>query len=451
MSTDLERLIAESKERLGKHKEYLERTAQRGSGTSGVDQPVALSPPRTYSPARFAATATPQPAVAARPMTATSASARPTPTPGSYQQQQQQQQRAAYAAAPRNLSPEFLRGTNPDSPTYSGFNPYSSNIARAGHNNFGDPRSFADGSSPSAGRSKEQRAGFYLSGRPLTKVYERGQKFVGSRAQFLERQRQESWEKQMAECTFSPFVSKRAAKTQGRAQAAIGATPVQTKNQKTSSKSPSHSPSRQGGNNKFQEKSLLDWCVESDKSNVGFHVDAPSVFLHIQRQQDARKAKEEGESKLTIDTSHWVPKLTVPQEFHFGRTDQPIRALRKPMLQMVRLHSDDTDNNGSRPGSVSPGRRARGGFKSPPKRSGSAALVDGDGNDEAAIEARKAEQHRKFVAAQNQAAQQKTQIQQQSDEIAKLNGMIQSLKMESEAAKAKVREMALAQTISGAK
>jgi hypothetical protein len=480
MSVDLEALINQSKERLNRHKEYLDRTAERAAGTSRGDLPLSLSPLRTvtydggvpaapaYSPVRSPVQQQQQqqqqrqqqPYYTA-PAPATHARALSPATKAQQRRDQPRSQLASAGAAAGALPP------NPDSPSFSSWNPYGSRIARAGHANFGEPGAGGGDGSPRSG-SRGRRRGHYVTGRTPTKVYDRGQRFVEGRQAFLERERHEAGEREMRECTFSPFVSRKAAAAQGAGGSAggsaSGSAPATTRRSKGSGAGESLSPDGTGGaaataaaapgtaasavGDLGPGSDFLEWCVATDRANIGFHVDAPSVFLHIQRQQDARRARADGEAKLAIDTSHWRPRQTVPQEFHFGRSDQPIRSLRKPVLQaMVRLDSsrDGAGSNSGRAGSRSPRDRSR---QATPRAGASSKSPQRGGGDDEGDDERKRERLR-ALELQTAARQQREQLKDQSDEIARLHGLVATLRMESEAAKAKVREMALAATIQG--
>lgn len=450
MSVDLDALINQSKQRLSKHKEYLEKTSQR-TGYSSANNIAAINDDPSSSRRKTEE-------LSFSPLRPEERNPQFYANNNNNQNNIQNQQQPSTGFSP-------LQNQTQQTPQ---FNPYSSNIARAGYNNFGEPdqqQPLSSSRNHNNNSSSRGRPGFYLSSRTPTKVYDRGQKFVESRESFLERQRQEAWEKEMKDCTFSPFISRKAA-TMKSSGGNGGKSPSPERpganNKNNRSASEEGRPQQEnGGEPQLDNQEFLDWCVHSDKTNVGFHVDAPSVFLHIQRQQDARKQRAEGQAKLTVDTAHWRPKVTVPQEFNFGRSDQPIRSLKKPIMNMVRLSSGDTTVQ-SRSGSAS-GAAAGRLSKSPASRRGTPRVSkspirqkknnNGDDNDEDDEEAAAAEAEKKRIAKMKELElaqrEQQRQIREQSDEIQKLSGMLSAMKMEAEAAKAKVREMTLAQTIAG--
>ena len=76
-----------------------------------------------------------------------------------------------------------------------------------------------------------------------------------------------------------------------------------------------------------------------------------AVYQFIQRQKAARREKEERSRRGFVDGSGWTGKTTVFQEFKFNQGDgQPITALRKPVIpetymMAVRSQLDDLDTD----------------------------------------------------------------------------------------------------------
>ena len=129
---------------------------------------------------------------------------------------------------------------------------------------------------------------------------------------------------------------------------------------------------------------------------------SPSFYQHVQRQQGARRERQEAAGRSQLDTSKWTARPTEVQEFSFGKgTSRGIASLRKPMTSVVSWDA---------PRSQTPPTAAR--------RTPGAAAAD--------------ELHE---LRQGQV--------QHEHEVAKLNGTITALRRELDAAKAKIRQLAL--------
>jgi hypothetical protein len=143
--------------------------------------------------------------------------------------------------------------------------------------------------------------------------------------------------------------------------------------------------------------------------------DTSSIQQHVQRQECARRGRDELQRRGNVDTSAWSPRTTVPKAFNLGRrSDRPISALRKPVAAAFGVESTEGDEAAASAAPCSGG--------DPPFFARS--------HDSSSTAEREGPLH--------------SRIAQQEMEIAKLNGTIASLRRELDVAKAKVRQLALA-------
>ena len=163
---------------------------------------------------------------------------------------------------------------------------------------------------------------------------------------------------------------------------------------------------------------------------------------HVLRQRHARAERSMQKERGQLDVSQWEPRVTKPKEFSFGnRSGEPIPSLRKPVSHCrvsedgeVRPFSARSSQGQSRTSRVSSeGNDSPKRSTSAPRRNAAPSSAPGRPDRLASYEAVK---------------QMEKTISDQDLEIARLKGLVSSLKRELDVAKIKVRQMALAQQTS---
>lgn len=129
----------------------------------------------------------------------------------------------------------------------------------------------------------------------------------------------------------------------------------------------------------------------------------------------------------------------MPQEFSFGKRDSHIRALRKPVLQRVEL-SDASGTEDDGPSSYDDDARA--GYKQFLQR-GQANEAAEPATARSARAATTPRQHQKQHDEHEELVELRARVKSQDMELARLHGNLAATKRELEAAKNKLRQLAL--------
>jgi hypothetical protein len=182
------------------------------------------------------------------------------------------------------------------------------------------------------------------------------------RREKIEQLQQEKLRKELEECTFTPKTSRRTPSQgpDGNVAPGAGGTPKLL--------NPAETYNRMEQWQKRREMKLAEQLAQKKEAERNGCTFAPNVDLHrdphqslnvtagntiyggdgkpwgmdefIQRQQLARKEREERAAKQTTDTSHWRPGSTIPVEFRFHQPAN-VRALDRPVGPGPREPSPD--------------------------------------------------------------------------------------------------------------
>lgn len=160
-------------------------------------------------------------------------------------------------------------------------------------------------------------------------MYERSKWWADSRKQAVDRQRQAVQDRESEQCTFRPNTDRVRGASQNHVSAARSRTP---------------------------------------NRGSGEAVEVAHMDHHIQRQNDARRLREEAVRKVEgPDIQHWKHRTTKPVEFKFGKRVQAISSLKQPVTG--NQHSQELSNSLV----TSEGRRLRDGDEPPSSSSNAAA------------------------------------------------------------------------------
>lgn len=269
------------------------------------------------------------------------------------------------------------------------------------------------------GRSRERspitRPGFtdpkgtpYVTASP-TGVFDRAQRWIHNKNRYLNSQHEEAVEKEMRDCTFRPNTNR------ARSEALLAGkrfSPSTTK--------------------------LFDNDARADRLRED------ATAHHVQRQDSARREREASKRRVTCDTSRWQSRTTKPQEFQFGQRVHQISSLRKPVL-VAAVQSPggseeaDADFEPEEPQTEEP-EESRGAAAQPRATHQSDLEVPATHHVRSGIRAPSPERVEVEMLRNKLAAQ--------DVEMAKLRGVIVSLRRELEIAKGKVRQLSLTQQMS---
>jgi hypothetical protein len=182
----------------------------------------------------------------------------------------------------------------------------------------GTPRDYhhQDGGTPTG---SSRRMGGYSTGRSGTKLYERGQRWMQERQASLERRRDEARHQELEGCSFTPS-----------ATAAISASG-------SSGGGAALRLSSGSADREFYPRSLspASRAARVTQQPAAPVLTEPSVQLHVRRQLDARADRDAAQRRLTVDTTNFDPRPTVPREFALGRDRHGVltsAALRRPFF-----------------------------------------------------------------------------------------------------------------------
>lgn len=222
-----------------------------------------------------------------------------------------------------------------------------------------------------------------------TKVFERAKRWATQRDQQIRRQAEEKASAELVECTFRP---------------------------------------------RRESTSVRDGTRSASAEPLAGTPHAKASFLqHVQRNKAARRDRMEREKKAAPDGSSWTGAPTRPREFSFNNRDRAtgIASLRKPVIPGSGPY-DPTSDLLVEGADVSPRDNAA----IPAARSERVAVAPQTARSAEALEQARAE-----------AASLRQQLVGRDAEIAALAGTVAAMRRELEAAKAKIRQLALAQQV----
>eukprot|EP00672_Neobodo_designis_P020135 CAMPEP_0174833760 /NCGR_PEP_ID=MMETSP1114-20130205/4428_1 /TAXON_ID=312471 /ORGANISM="Neobodo designis, Strain CCAP 1951/1" /LENGTH=383 /DNA_ID=CAMNT_0016067653 /DNA_START=75 /DNA_END=1226 /DNA_ORIENTATION=+ len=287
------------------------------------------------------------------------------------------------------------------------------------------PMAAAAAASPTRSAASTRYMREYVVDSP-TSVFDRSQRWASQRNKAVAKQRAEKNELETSECTFRPT-----------RQGAL-------------------TPSRAGRNG----SNAAPISAARSRSGAGEspRVDAASYYQHIQRQEGARRDREDQQRKVAVDTTQWRNRTTTPREFQFGQRQGHIASLRKPCAGLtprtveavMQEHRDggreepeaDDINISDDENDAQPQQRAAAGRFQPrtARQSTPAGPSQADTGD---ASARAAAADADIVKLTKELMLMRAKSERQEEEIARLGGTVVSLKRELDAAKGKLRHYAL--------
>lgn len=158
----------------------------------------------------------------------------------------------------------------------------------------------------------------------------------------LKRLKEEQLERELEGCTFAPAVTSRASITQGS---------VHERNQqwerRREMKLDEQRRAREDSETRdctfapSRRHDAQNSAGRSNEDNTVYGGDGKPWGSQefISRMEAARRRKTERELLTTPRTDNWSPSLTVPKEFHLGRTKTPVKSLSRPVQSHVPLSS----------------------------------------------------------------------------------------------------------------